>query len=93
MTVQLGKAAYHSGEVGGIVPETFRIVRQLLDRLDDPVTGEVIKDLQMEIPKWKDEEADFMVQLSGKEMYEKYAVVEGGQYVNQDDLKKLYLGN
>jgi hypothetical protein len=45
MTVQLGNAAYHSGEVGGIVPETFRIVRQLLDRLDDPVTGAVIEDL------------------------------------------------
>lgn len=27
LTVQLGNAAYHSGEVGGIVPETFRIVR------------------------------------------------------------------
>jgi len=50
MTVELGKAAYHSGEVGGIVPETFRIVRQLLNRLDDPVTGEVMKELQMEVP-------------------------------------------
>lgn len=27
MTVEHGKAGYHSGEVGGIVPETFRIVR------------------------------------------------------------------
>jgi len=27
MTVELGKAGYHSGEVGGIVPETFRVVR------------------------------------------------------------------
>lgn len=82
MTVQLGAAAYHSGEVGGIVPETFRIVRQLLNRLDDPVTGEVMKELQMEVPKWKEEEAEFMVQLSGEEMFRKYAVVEGGQYVN-----------
>jgi hypothetical protein len=45
MTVELGAAGYHSGEVGGIVPETFRIVRQLLDRLDDPVTGEVMKEI------------------------------------------------
>lgn len=27
LTVELGSAGYHSGEVGGIVPETFRIVR------------------------------------------------------------------
>lgn len=25
--VEIGKAGYHSGEVGGIVPETFRVVR------------------------------------------------------------------
>jgi hypothetical protein len=29
----------HSGDASGIVPESFRILRQLLERLDDPVTG------------------------------------------------------
>jgi acetylornithine deacetylase/succinyl-diaminopimelate desuccinylase-like protein len=37
--VTIGKDGYHSGEVGGVVPETFRVVRQLLDRVDDSVTG------------------------------------------------------
>jgi len=41
LTVEAAKGGYHSGEVGGIVPETFRIVRELLSRLDDPKTGEV----------------------------------------------------
>ena len=41
MTVEVGAAGYHSGEVGGIVPETFRIVRTLLDRVDDSATGNV----------------------------------------------------
>lgn len=45
MTVELGKNGYHSGEVGGIVPETFRIVRTLIDRLDDPLTGKVMEEL------------------------------------------------
>lgn len=40
--VWAGQDGYHSGEVGGIVPETFRIVRQLLDRIDDSKTGKVI---------------------------------------------------
>lgn len=39
LTVEGGKAGYHSGEVGGVVPETFRVIRNLLNRLDDPVTG------------------------------------------------------
>ena len=39
LTVEFAKSGYHSGEVGGIIPETFRIVRNLLDRVDDSETG------------------------------------------------------
>ena len=93
MEVQCGKDAYHSGEVGGIVPETFRVVRQLLDRLDNSATGEVCDELLVETPDWKLEEAKFMSKLGGTEMYEKYAVADGVKYVNQEDLIKQYLGN
>jgi len=93
MTVELGKAGYHSGEVGGIVPETMRVVRQLLDRLDDKVTGRVtLEELNVEVPQWKHEEADAMVKLAGKEICEKYAIVEGGKYCSED-LKEMYLNN
>jgi hypothetical protein len=43
--VSCGLNGYHSGEVGGIVPETFRILRVLLDRLDDSKNGTVCKEL------------------------------------------------
>jgi acetylornithine deacetylase/succinyl-diaminopimelate desuccinylase-like protein len=42
LKVECAASGYHSGEVGGIVPETFRIVRELLDRIDDPKTGKVV---------------------------------------------------
>ena len=42
--VECGLSGYHSGEVGGIVPETFRIWRSLLNRIDDIETGTVLKD-------------------------------------------------
>jgi len=42
LNVEVGKAGYHSGEVGGIVPETMRVIRQLIDRLDDSKTGKVL---------------------------------------------------
>jgi hypothetical protein len=45
MRVQSGKQNYHSGETGGIVPETFRIARILLDRLDDSSNGKVCEEL------------------------------------------------
>ena len=78
MKVQLGTDGYHSGEVGGIVPETFRVVRQLLDRLDDAKTGYACDELRIPVPEWKMEEAKFMAELSGAEMHNKYSLVEGG---------------
>jgi acetylornithine deacetylase/succinyl-diaminopimelate desuccinylase-like protein len=48
--IQIGVNGYHSGEVGGIVPETFRVLRQLLDRLDDPKTGKVAEALHCPAP-------------------------------------------
>lgn len=35
------KEGVHSGIFGGIVPCTFRIVRQLLSRIEDELSGEV----------------------------------------------------
>ena len=32
----------HSGEAGGVVPSSFRVLRQLLDRIEDPTTGQVL---------------------------------------------------
>ena len=31
----------HSGDASGIVPDSFRIIRNILDRLENNVTGEV----------------------------------------------------
>ncbi|MFM2072321.1 MAG: hypothetical protein RLZZ623_2584 [Actinomycetota bacterium] len=41
----------HSGEASGVVPSSFRIIRQLLDRLEDVRTGRVlVPELHVEIP-------------------------------------------
>lgn len=93
LTVEIGAAGYHSGETGGIVPETFRVVRQLIDRLDDAVTGNVCAELKVDPPAWKLEEAKAMAAAAGNSMYSKYAIVEGAQWCNMDDLEKMYLNN
>lgn len=77
MTVSAASGGYHSGEVGGIVPETFRVMRNLLDRLDDSETGMAMKELQTEMPAYAKPEAERMVALSGKEMMTKYKMEEG----------------
>jgi acetylornithine deacetylase/succinyl-diaminopimelate desuccinylase-like protein len=41
VSVQVLTEGVHSGSAGGIVPTSFRLVRLLLDRLEDPRTGEI----------------------------------------------------
>lgn len=42
LTVEMLTEGVHSGNASGIVPETFRIARRLLNRLDDPETGRLL---------------------------------------------------
>jgi len=41
LTVNILTEGVHSGDAGGVVPESFRIARQVLDRIDDSRTGAV----------------------------------------------------
>jgi acetylornithine deacetylase/succinyl-diaminopimelate desuccinylase-like protein len=41
----------HSGSAGGVVPSSFRILRRLLDRIEDPDTGKLLlPELQGHVP-------------------------------------------
>ena len=42
LTVEILGEGVHSGHASGIVPSSFRIARQLLNRVDDPATGFVL---------------------------------------------------
>ena len=44
LKVECGMQGYHSGELGGIIPETFRVIRELLNRIDDTQTGYCAKE-------------------------------------------------
>ena len=51
LTVEVLTAGAHSGQASGVVPSSFRIARQLLDRIEDSATGEVLlPELHVEIP-------------------------------------------
>jgi len=51
VTVDVLQHGVHSGVAGGVVPTTFRILRELLDRLEHPRTGEILPiELHAKIP-------------------------------------------
>jgi acetylornithine deacetylase/succinyl-diaminopimelate desuccinylase-like protein len=50
-TVKVLEFGQHSGMVSGIVPSSFRIMRQLLDRIEDSETGRVkIAEMHVDVP-------------------------------------------
>ncbi|MDJ0917772.1 MAG: M20 family metallopeptidase [Woeseiaceae bacterium] len=63
----------HSGGAGGIVPNSFRILRQLLSRLEDENTGRITLDaLHEEIPEQRIEQATLAAETLGATVYDKY---------------------
>jgi acetylornithine deacetylase/succinyl-diaminopimelate desuccinylase-like protein len=94
VTVQCGQINYHSGVAGGIVPESFRVVRELLDRVDNVQTGKIVDQFQPEsTPQWKIDEAQNIVNKYGDAMAKALKIVDGSKYMNEDNLVEQYLDN
>jgi acetylornithine deacetylase/succinyl-diaminopimelate desuccinylase-like protein len=51
LTIRVLEQGQHSGSASGVVPSSFRILRELLDRVEDAATGEVlVPELNAKIP-------------------------------------------
>ncbi len=51
LTVDIVTDGLHSGDVGGMVPDSFRVARMLLDRIEDVATGDLLlAELNVTIP-------------------------------------------
>jgi acetylornithine deacetylase/succinyl-diaminopimelate desuccinylase-like protein len=56
----------HSGLGGGLVPDSFMIIRQLLDRIENPETGDMLEpSLFVEIPEDRNKQIDAMMKVVG----------------------------
>ena len=63
----------HSGGASGHVPSSFRIARQLLSRLEDENSGEVLLDeLKTDIPDYRIQETEKFVSILGNEVVEEF---------------------
>ena len=64
----------HSGGASGIVPSSFRIIRQLLDRVEDAATGEIrIPALHADIPDSRIQQARAAAEILGDSVWQKFA--------------------
>ncbi|CAM2067140.1 M20 family metallopeptidase [Sulfidibacter corallicola] len=75
----------HSGDASGIVPSSFRVLRQLVARLEDENTGEIVPEsLKVEIPEQRVAQARRVADSLGEELYRKYPFVQGMQPATDD---------
>ena len=63
----------HSGAAGGVVPSSFRVLRQLLSRIEDESNGKILlDDLHVDIPRQRTEQAKMAAEVLGDAVYGKY---------------------
>ena len=82
--------AAHSGMASGIVPSSMRIMRQLLDRLEDPLTGAMrIPQLEVEIPPQRQQQARTTAMILGDRLLESFNTVPGLRAVSHDPEQQI----
>ena len=85
LSMQVLTEGVHSGDATGIVASSFRILRQLLSRLEDEVTGKIKpSELYVEIPAQRVEQARSTAQVLGDAIYSKFPFVDGMRPLEKD---------
>jgi acetylornithine deacetylase/succinyl-diaminopimelate desuccinylase-like protein len=75
----------HSGDAGGVVPDSFRIVRQLLSRIEDEETGKVLgQEFYATIPEARLKQAAATANVLGDDIYTKFPFVEHARPISND---------
>jgi acetylornithine deacetylase/succinyl-diaminopimelate desuccinylase-like protein len=73
LKVEILTEGVHSGDASGLVPSSFRIMRQVLDRLEDSKTGRLLpQSFHCEIPAERLAQAKATAAILGDEVYKRF---------------------
>ena len=73
LTVEVLEEGVHSGDASGVVPDSFRLARQLVSRIEDEATGEVKPvAFQVQIPADRRAQAKVAADALGDEVWRKF---------------------
>ena len=77
LSVDVLREGVHSGSAGGVVPSSFRILRQLLSRIEDENNGKIlVGDLYVDIPEQRTGQAELAAETLGASVHQKYPWVD-----------------
>jgi acetylornithine deacetylase/succinyl-diaminopimelate desuccinylase-like protein len=90
LTIEVLEHGVHSGTAGGVVPSSFRILRELMDRIESPQTGEVLlKELHAKIPDRDLAAAGLVARDLGDPAADELPVVPGLRLLGRDGADRL----
>jgi acetylornithine deacetylase/succinyl-diaminopimelate desuccinylase-like protein len=90
LTIDVLKQGIHSGMGSGIVPSVFLILRQLLNRIENEQTGEIIlRELFVDIPAIRLKQAADTATLLGHEIVNSYPFYQGIKPLIADPKEQL----
>jgi len=73
LKVEVLTEGVHSGDASGLVPSSFRILRHLLDRLEDSATGRLLPELfHCQVPADRLAQAQATATILGDEVYKRF---------------------
>ena len=86
------REAVHSGASSGVVPSSFRILRRVLDRVEDAETGRVkLPELWTPIPPARTAQAAACAAIVGAAVWKNFPFVDGASPAGADDHAELLL--
>lgn len=90
LTISTLTEGVHSGAASGIVPSTFRIMRQLLSRLENENTGEILpREFYAQIPEARVQQTAAAAQVLGESVYGEFPFQPGASPVSRDFTQAL----
>ncbi|MCA3237304.1 MAG: M20 family metallopeptidase [Curvibacter sp.] len=73
LKVEILTEGVHSGDASGVVPSSFRIMRQVLDRLEDSKTGRLLpQSFHCAVPPERMQQARATAAILGDEVYKRF---------------------
>jgi acetylornithine deacetylase/succinyl-diaminopimelate desuccinylase-like protein len=90
VTAEVLTEGVHSGDASGIVPGSFRVLRQLLERLEDGASGRLKPEsLHVEVPAERVEQARVAAEQLGEAVWGKFPFADGVQPMGEDGIARV----
>jgi acetylornithine deacetylase/succinyl-diaminopimelate desuccinylase-like protein len=90
LRVDVLREGVHSGSSSGIVPSSFRVLREVLARVEDANSGAIlVEELNTSVPDDRQVQAKAAAEALGRTVYEKFPLLPGMRAVSNDPFELL----